>query len=159
EALAGQVRDAVKNAQQATGNLNHASQQADTMVTDLNSRQLPKKAGEIVDNLNASAKEVNRLVSDIAKPDQQGMTAGANIRESLTNANTATSNFADVTEAMKHNFLVRGFFKNRGYYNMEDISPEQYRTDRAFKSPANHRTWLSGAELFQTGSNGEEELS
>ena len=84
------------------------------------------------------------------------MTATANIRESLTNANTATANLADDTEALKHNFLTRGFFKKRGYYNLAEMSPEEYRKERAFTDPANHRVWVSGSELFQKNSNGEE---
>jgi hypothetical protein len=72
------------------------------------------------------------------------------------NANTATANLADATEALKHNFLTRGFFKKRGYYNLADISPDQYRKDRAFTDPKNSRVWLSGSDLFQSGANGEE---
>jgi phospholipid/cholesterol/gamma-HCH transport system substrate-binding protein len=159
EAVANQIRDAVRNAQQATANLGHASQQADALVSDLNSRQIPQKAAELVDNLNASAQQVHQVISDIAKTDDQGMTAGANVRVSLMNANTASSNLADATEALKHNFLVRGFFKKRGYYNLADLTPETYRKDSAFANSANKRVWLSGSELFQKGSNGEEELS
>jgi hypothetical protein len=77
-------------------------------------------------------------------------------QESLTNANTATANLADASEALKHNFLTRGFFKKRGYYNLSEISPAQYRKDGAFTDPQNRRVWLSGPELFQRGSNGEE---
>jgi hypothetical protein len=84
------------------------------------------------------------------------MSAGANIRESLTNANTATSNLADATEALKHNFLTRGFFKKRGYYNLAEISPEEYRREKAFSDSKNRRVWLSGSALFQKGQNGEE---
>lgn len=99
---------------------------------------------------------VPRIVADIVKPDSQGMRAGTNIRESLTNANTASSNLADATEALKHNFLTRGFFKKRGYYNLAEMSPEEYRKERAFTNSANRRVWLSGSALFQKGSNGEE---
>jgi hypothetical protein len=87
------------------------------------------------------------------------LTAGANIRESLTNANAASLNLTDGTEALKHNFLVRGFFKSRGYYNLDHISPEQYRRDAVFTSSANYRVWLSAPELFQDGSKAQEELS
>jgi phospholipid/cholesterol/gamma-HCH transport system substrate-binding protein len=158
-AVAGQIRDAIKNAQQATADLSKASSQADAIVSDLNSRQIPKKAGEVMDNLSDSVRQVRQLISEVAKPDQQGMSAGANIRESLMNANLATSNLAEGTEALKHNFLLRGFFKKRGYYSLARISPEQYRGDRIFTSRTNRRSWLSGAELFQKGSNGDEELS
>ena len=84
------------------------------------------------------------------------MSAGANIRSSLVNVNTATANLADVTEAAKHNFLLRGFFNKRGYYSLAEISAEEYRRDGAFTNRSNRRIWLSGSELFQDGSNGEE---
>jgi len=159
EALADQIRDAVKNAQQATAGLDHASHQADALISDLNSQQIPGKAAAVIGNLNESSQQVRQMISEISKPDSQGMTAAVNIRESLTNANAATVNLADSTEALKHNFLVRGFFRRRGYYNLDRISPEKYRQDSAFTSRANYRTWLSASELFQGDSNGQEELS
>ena len=156
EALASRIRETVNNAQQATADLGHASQQADALVSDFNSRQLPQKAGQLMNNLNDTARQARQMMSEINKPDQFGMDAGANIRESLTNANTATGNLADASEALKHNFFTRGFFKKRGYYNLTDISPDQYRKDRAFTDPKNHRVWLSGPQLFQGGSGGEK---
>jgi phospholipid/cholesterol/gamma-HCH transport system substrate-binding protein len=159
EELATRIRTAVNSAQQATANLGHASQQADALVTDLNSRQIPQKANEIVENLNDTTRQVREMVSEISKPDANGMNAAANIRTSLTNANIATSNLAESTEALKHNFLVRGFFKKRGYYNLSNIPADQYRRDRAFTNPANRRVWLPANELFQRGPNGQEVLS
>lgn len=156
ETLANTIRETVNNAKQATADLGHASRQTDALVSDLNSRQIPRKAGQVMDNLNDGARQVRQMISEIDKPDQFGMSAGANVRESLTNANTATANLADATEALKHNFLTRGFFKRRGYYNLSEISPDQYRKDRAFTDPKNRRVWLSGSELFQSDSNGEE---
>ena len=155
EALAGQIRETVTNAQRASTDLGHASQQASALVSDLNSRQIPQKASDLVASLNDSARQVNQVVSDLARPDQNGITAGANIRDSLTNTNTATANLADDSEALKHNFFLRGFFKSRGYYNLADISPDEYRRNHAFTGRANRRVWLSGSELFESGPNGE----
>jgi phospholipid/cholesterol/gamma-HCH transport system substrate-binding protein len=112
-----------------------------------------------MDSLNNSAQQVHQIISDISKPDQLGTSAGTNIKESLTNANTAAANLAEATEALKHNFLTRGFFKKRGYYTLADIAPEKYRRDRVFTSATNQRAWLSGSELFQKSPNGQEELS
>ena len=99
------------------------------------------------------------MISEINKPDRQGMSGGANIRESLTNANAATLNLADGTEALKHNFLLRGFFRHRGYYNLDRISPEQYRRDSAFTSRANYRVWLPASAAVPGRPDGQEELS
>ncbi|MBV9744078.1 MAG: MCE family protein, partial [Acidobacteriia bacterium] len=129
------------------------------MISDLNSQQMPQKVAAVVESLGDTAKQAHDMVSEIAQPDRQGVTAGGNIRESLMNANAATTNLSDTTEALKHNFLVRGFFRKRGYYNLDRISPDQYRRDAAFTSRANYRAWLPASELFQGSPNGQEELS
>jgi phospholipid/cholesterol/gamma-HCH transport system substrate-binding protein len=158
-ALPGQIQETVRNAQQATADLNHASRNLDALLSDLNSRQIPKQTSEVMDKLNDTLRQVHEIVSDINKPDERGVGAGANIRESLANANDATSNLAEGTEALKRNFFVRGFFKKRGYYTLAHLAPEKYRRDRTFTSRTNLRAWLSGTALFQNRSNGEEELS
>ncbi len=159
EAVADRIRATVKNAQLASSDISHASQQADALVSDLKSRELPQQVGDFVASLNDSARRTNQVIADLSKPDQNGMSAGANIRETLTNANTAAANLADDGEALKHNFFLRGFFKKRGYYNLEDISPEEYRRNRAFTDRANRRVWIPGSEMFESGPSGEERLS
>ena len=63
---------------------------------------------------------------------------------------------ADDTEALKHNFFLRGFFRRRGYYNLASLSPDTYRKDHVFSNPANERAWLPATELFtKDGSNSE----
>jgi phospholipid/cholesterol/gamma-HCH transport system substrate-binding protein len=98
-------------------------------------------------------------MAEIAAPDERGTSAGANIRESLANLNTVTQNLADDTEALKHNVLLRGLFRRRGYYNLGNMSAEKYRRDPVFTSPGNFRTWFAGPELFQNGAGGLEEIS
>ena len=159
EAVEAQIRESLKNMQQATANVGHAAQQADALISDLYAQQVPQKLGAVVDSLGDTAKQANQMVSEIVQPDRQGVTAGANIRESLTNMNAASLNLADDTEALKHNFLLRGFFRRRGYYNLDRISAEQYRRDAVFTSRANYRAWLSASDLFSPGSGGQEELS
>jgi phospholipid/cholesterol/gamma-HCH transport system substrate-binding protein len=159
EALAAQIRETVKNAQQSATDLGHAARQADSLATDMNSRQISLKTSDLLDSLNSSARQLDGLITDIGKPDGDGMSAGVNLRASLTNASTAASNLADATEALKHNFLTRGFFKKRGYYSLADLSPETYRREKAFTNPANRRVWLSGSDLFETARDGNEQLS
>ena len=156
EAVARQIREAVANALAATTDLRNVTSNADALMTDLSSRQIPQMAGELVGHLRDSAQDIHHITSDISKPDQTGMSAGANIRSTLINVNAATANLADVTEAAKHNFFLRGFFNKRGYYSLAEISPEDYRRAGAFTNRSNRRIWLSGSELFQNGSNGEE---
>ena len=159
EAAQAQIREVLKNVQQATADIGHGSHQADAMISDLNAQHIPEKVGDVVDSINDTAKQANQMVAEIVQPDGQGITAGTNIRESLMNVNAASLNLADDSEALKHNFFLRGFFRRRGYYNLDRISPEQYRRDAAFSNPANRRSWLSVSELFQTDASGLEQLS
>jgi methyl-accepting chemotaxis protein len=101
ETLAGQVRQIVKNAEQASADLGQAARQADSMVSDLNSRGIPQKAADLIDSISDSARQVHQIISDVAKPDQNGTSAGENIRESLANAGAAASNLAEATEAAR----------------------------------------------------------
>jgi phospholipid/cholesterol/gamma-HCH transport system substrate-binding protein len=159
DAVSGQVQESINNVQLATANLADVTRQAGAMVSQLNAQKLPEKAGAVIDNLNASTQQVHQMLTEINQPDRQGLSAAANIRESLTNANVATVNLADGTEALKHNFLLRGFFRSRGYFTLDHISPDQYRRDPAFTSRTNRRMWLSASDLFQDGANAQEELS
>ena len=125
EALAAQIRETVKNGRASDRGPRSCGAKADSLVTDLNSRQIPQKQASCWIASITAQRQLNRThCRRSSKPDDEGMSAGANIRASLTNANAATANLADATEALKHNFLLRGFFNKRGYYSLADLSPE-----------------------------------
>jgi phospholipid/cholesterol/gamma-HCH transport system substrate-binding protein len=166
QALANQVRQTVTNVQQASADIGRASGEANGLLSDIQSRNFPQKidgtlasVSSAASNIDATASQLHQTIAEVAGPDEQGVTAGVNIRESLSNANAVTSNMADDTEALKHNFFFRGFFRHRGYYNLTNISPDKYRKDSLFTNPGNSRTWLSAEQLFQRDPNGQEHLT
>src|ERR1700722_107153 len=164
--LATQIRQTMTNVQQASTNLGQLTNNANGLITEVQSHNFPVKFDETIavvksaaSNVDASTRQIRQTIEEASAPDENGATPGVNIRESLSNASAASSNVADGTEALKHNFLLRGFFLHRGYYDLTDISADKYRQDRLFTNQANYRAWLPGAELFQQNSNGEEELT
>jgi phospholipid/cholesterol/gamma-HCH transport system substrate-binding protein len=165
-ALAGTIQEAVANTAHATASANHAAGQADALISDLQARHVSEKVDDVLTSVQSAAtradqgaRQIDQIIAELAAPDERGTSAGANIRESLTNLNTVTQNLAEDTEALKHNFLLRGFFRQRGYYNLSNMATEKYRTDRVFTSPGNFRAWLAGPDLFQIRADGLEELS
>ena len=61
------------------------------------------------------------------------------------------SNLAENTEALKRNVLVRGFFDDRGYYDLNAITAIDYRQGAlAGKHRDPIRIWLRGDLLFET---------
>src|SRR5580692_2543727 len=114
---------------------------------------------EAASNFNAASMQVRQVITDLTGPDESGVTAVSTIRESLSNVNVATANMADETEALKHNLLLRGFFRKRGYYSLTALSPDLYRKDPLFAARSNDRAWLPADELFHPDSQGLEELT
>src|SRR6266849_5552870 len=136
-ALAGTIQEAVANTAHATASANHAAGQADALISDLQARHVSEKVDDVLTSVKSAAtradhgaRQIDQIIAEVAAPDERGTSAGANIRESLTNLNTVTQNLAEDTEALKHNFLLRGFFRQRGYYNLSNMPTEKYRMDR-----------------------------
>jgi phospholipid/cholesterol/gamma-HCH transport system substrate-binding protein len=166
EAVASNVRQSVANVHQATADFRHTSGQVDAMVSDVRSRGVTRKLDETISsardaaaNIDESVEQVRQTIAKATGPDEQGVDAATNVKESLSNLNTASDNMADDTEALKHNFFLRGFFHRRGYYNLANIPPDSYREDHVFNNPANERAWLSATELFTKDGSNSETLS
>ena len=69
-----------------------------------------------------------------------------NLQQTLDDARSAMSAFAENMEALKHNFLVRGFFNDRGYFNLASIWNMRYEHKRALEH-ANHAARLDPSHL------------
>lgn len=164
--MASQLREAMANVQSTTAKLDQASTQVDDIVADVQQRQLPQKLDETMTQINSVSSQANATVGQVRQsvaqalgPDTNGITAGQNINEALSNLNAATGNMAEDTEALKHNFFFRGFFAHRGYYTLSSLSPQEYRSSKLFGNPHSPRAWLHATVLFQTVPKGGEELS
>lgn len=66
---------------------------------------------------------VGALVNDKALYNNLDDTA-SNARAATVSAKAGVSDFADNMEALKHNFLLRGYFKNRGYEDSNDLGKD-----------------------------------
>ena len=166
EKMAGQIRETMSNVQSTTSNLNQASGRVNNLVTDVQQRQLPQKLDDTMTQIrsastraDATIQQVQQSLTKALGPDANGVTAGQNISEALTNVNAATGNMAEDTEALKHNLFFKGFFNHRGYYTLASLSPQEYRRSKLFGGTQSPRAWLQADALFQHGPHGSEELS
>jgi phospholipid/cholesterol/gamma-HCH transport system substrate-binding protein len=102
----------------------------DTIVSrpPLEMAEVVKKANEVlesakgaVDNLDATAGNFKSISSKI---DQGRGSVGAlvNDKAMYQHVNEGAAAFQENMEALKHNFLVRGFFKKRGYEDSTDLT-------------------------------------
>jgi phospholipid/cholesterol/gamma-HCH transport system substrate-binding protein len=166
EKMAGQIRKTMSNVQSTTSNLNQASGRVNSLVADVQQRQFPQKLDDTMTQIHSASNRADAAIQQVQQsltqalgPDANGVTAGQNIGEALTNVNAATGNMAEDTEALKHNFFFRGFFNHRGFYTLASLSPQEYRRSKVFGSTQSPRAWLQADTLFQHGPHGTEELS
>ncbi len=156
QATAENVQQAVLNTRKATANLSAASAQVNGILGDVQQRQMVAKVDDTLNNtkdatqqLDQASQKVNATLTSAFAPDQYGQGAGANLQQSLTNINEASGNLADDTEALKHEFFFKGFFKKRGYNSLDRLPVESYRDGTLLKKQPQNREWISATELFE----------
>ena len=94
---------------------------------------LIKKTDGILDEVQDAARSLDgssKNMEDISSKINNGTgTVGALINDkSLYNkVNSGAENFQEDAEALKHNFLLRGFFKNRGYEDASELTKNEIR--------------------------------
>ena len=81
------------------------------------------------------------------------------LRATLTGARQAMGDLAENLEALKHGFFFRGFFKDRGFYDLASISPAEYQSKQFEKSVTKEREWVEQSQLFIVDGSGTEALS
>ena len=123
-------------------------------------RKVADQADGVMVNLRQVSDEARRAIVDFRSKDGPAQGLLADMRTTLGQAREATADLADNMEAMKHNFLLKGFFNKRGYFDLESISPAEYRTGVLENGKRKAmRIWLKSSVLFEPGPDGTEVLT
>jgi phospholipid/cholesterol/gamma-HCH transport system substrate-binding protein len=132
------------------------------------------KEDDIYQRVVDTARQAQAVVEEARKAVQQGRKAlealqsedgptqgiAADLRETLEHARSTLANMEENTQALKRNFFFRGFFRDRGYYELDALSPAEYR--RGVLEGDDRKAlkiWLRSSVLFATGPDGTEELT
>jgi phospholipid/cholesterol/gamma-HCH transport system substrate-binding protein len=107
-----------------------ALKDGDTIPSEkpLDMSNLVKKADQLLDTAQGAVADLNGTASNLksisAKIDNGQGTVGALINDKTIyqKANAGATALNEDMEALKHNFLLRGFFKNRGYEDASDLT-------------------------------------
>lgn len=156
--VASNVQETIANAKNTTANLEQASQKANTIVSQFESKNIPEDVHRTAANAREISEELKQGVTQFASGGDKEHNVGEQIRQTIDDAQRATENLASDTEAIKHNFFLRGFFNRRGYYNLDHLNRTEY-ADSDFVKHAKERIWLAADNLFDTTANGSQELS
>jgi phospholipid/cholesterol/gamma-HCH transport system substrate-binding protein len=157
--LAGSVDQIADDARQAALKLKNTSTRMNDVVADFQRRDFLGRAAAVLENTRQVTEQLNQAVATLTSSPPGDESAAKNLRDIIGNARTTMTNLAADTEALKHNFFLRGFFNRRGYFNLDRMTPAEYRSSKFLKGHSYERIWLSNDELFSAGPGDKEELS
>ena len=105
-----------------------------------------------------SAEHVEAAVARFSGPDSAAERLLVEAGEVMIRAREAMADVADNTEALKRNWLFRGYFAERGFYNLDELTVDEYRTLLRDDRYAPLRIWLAADRLFETDPDGGPRL-
>ena len=109
------------------------------------------QAEEIAVNARQVIENARQTIEGFQSKDGPVQGMSASVKQTMDDARTAMAGFAENMEALKHNFLLRGFFNDRGYFDLAQISPAEYRQG-ALTNDSDRRVariWLGADVLFE----------
>jgi phospholipid/cholesterol/gamma-HCH transport system substrate-binding protein len=118
------------------------------------------EAEQAVVNLRDATNRARSLVEQVGARDGAAQQMVQALHDTLMSTREVMSDISEGTEALKRNFLFRGFFRDRGFYDLDTLSREAYLTG-ALES--NDRTalriWIGADGLFERRPDGTERLT
>ena len=110
-----------------------------------------KQAEQIAADTRQVVERARKAIDELQGNDGPMHSVAANVKDTMDGARVAMAGFAENMEALKHNFLVRGFFNDRGFFNLSTLSPADYRAGALTRKGARRsvRIWLGAAVLFE----------
>jgi phospholipid/cholesterol/gamma-HCH transport system substrate-binding protein len=149
--MAASLHRSVDNVQEATVDVKK-------VVKKVEDSDIVPEVQKAVKNLQHITAQVKDAVEKFQSDAGEGG-VGENLQRTLADAHEAMSDLSDNTEALKHNFFFRGFFKRRGFYDLGALTAPEYQKPSFGKGFKKHPIWLTTTELFQTDAKGLETLS
>ncbi len=113
---------------------------------------LAAQAERALRELQGATEQVRRAVGRMASPEGPVSDTMVQLRDLIAKTRDTMANLEADTEALKRNWFVRGFFEQRGYYNLSRLSPAEYR--RGVLEAGDRkalRIWLAADLLFHPG--------
>ena len=155
--VAGDVQAILAGVRQGRGSLGK-------FVTDdefyNRAKAIAADAERAIANLREASESAKLAIADFKGDDGPVRGVMGDLHATLTAARETLTDLAATSEALKRNFFFRGFFNRRGFFDLDDISVEEYRQG-ALETNGRRalRVWVSAQVLFETAANGSERLT
>ena len=169
--MSGEVRTILASAQRVSAdlttivsNVRQGRGSVGKLLTDdalfTSVKAMARDAEKAMATVREASEDAKAAIADLRgdKGPVKGLTG--DVQQTLQSARDAMTDLAETTEALKRNFLFRGFFNRRGYFDLDDVSVAQYR-EGALQTKDRRvlRIWLGADVLFERDADGVERLT
>src|SRR5262245_8053115 len=108
-------------------------------------------------NVREMTDRTRELVASLAAKDGSVQQITVLLRNALADVQESTADLAEGTEALKRNFLFRGFFRDRGFFDLDSVSRESYQAGALERDRTAVRIWIDADLLFDSDAPSREE--
>ena len=141
-------------------NARSASNDVREIVADLKKRDVGESLATTAANVQQITSDARQFLSRLQAPPEPGQPGLLQeVRTTLDNTRKATADLSENLEALKRNWLFRGFFRDRGFFDLDSVSPAEYAAGEFAPNRGRERAWVDASEVFTVNANGEEMLS
>ena len=154
DALYNDMRATANEAERTIANMRALSDDFRVISADFRELDLSQRidrVGANIESLTREAAEFTEKATELIQTFQGTTGPGglmADVRRTLDNTNRAMSNMVDNTEALKRNWFFRGFFNDRGFFNIDAVSLEEYKSQRFLADKQRITRRLDGNGMF-----------
>ena len=123
-------------------------------------KKMAADAQAAVANVREASAQAKAAIASLQGQDGPVQGLSADLQQTLDSTRDAMADMAETTEALKRNFLVRGYFTRRGYFDLADVTVQDYRHGvLETKERRAVRLWIKSGLLFEKDEKGVERLS
>jgi phospholipid/cholesterol/gamma-HCH transport system substrate-binding protein len=158
DAVYQNVSRSSREVEQTLKNLTEATSDVKDLIARFKSGDIPEDLERTVKNVSESSEKIKVMIAGFQPAGGSDSIAG-DLRATLGSAREAMADLAENLEALKHGFFFRGFFKDRGFYDLGSLSTAEYQSKEFEKNVTKERSWLQQDHLFLVEANGSEALS
>jgi phospholipid/cholesterol/gamma-HCH transport system substrate-binding protein len=159
EDLYHRLRATVEQAESTARNLQEVSNDMQQISSDLKAGNIVKTIEETATNIREVTGQAKGLLASLRPEGPDGEGLSADLRQTLSNAEEATAHLAENMRALKRSWFFRGFFNDRGFFDLDAVSVEDYTSGKFAPDRTRQREWLHASEIFTRTPEGLEQLS
>jgi phospholipid/cholesterol/gamma-HCH transport system substrate-binding protein len=123
-------------------------------------KSIAAEAEKTAVNLREASAQAKGAVAELRGENGPLKGITGDLQQTLASAKDAMADLAENTEALKRSFFFRGFFNKRGYFDLKDVSLQQYRQGALeTRDTRVLRIWIGTPVLFERDAESRERLS